>query len=379
MLGLKADATASSGPIPVRWRVAEISAASQSDLSNREYSTPTPGLLAASAILPSVKPATNRDVSLSHSSVDKPRVRRLAFGLRDRGVRVWFDETEIPAGGSIPLAVEDGVERSRVMVLCLSPAFLQSEWAQAERSAMQFADPANRNRTLIPLLFKACELPKALAHLKYVDYRRHSEKVVDQLAVSLGAMASSSIAPPHPVEVMVDEANERQREGSYVAAAEITLKALDLAGQEGTGSPDGAHWLARARVAHSHALLLCDRDFETAWELADAGADPSALDGCHCRLGQSRRPNCLVHRRRAGRVVICARSVDRGPRTRGDGRLRRAVRSAPSSAGSDLITSGGATCVGAARRIGAGRIFVKPGIGARGARMPWPGRLRSTR
>ena len=224
-------------------------------------------------------PAFEWDVFLSYNSADKPRVRRLAEALTARGVNVWLDETAVPIGGAIPLAVEDGIERSRTMVLCLSPAFLASEWTRAERSAMQFADPANRNRTLIPVLFKACALPKTLAHLKYLDYRRHSNKVVDDLVAALGVVATSAEPPPHPVEVLLDAAKEVQRSGAYVAMAEITEEALDLAVKNEDGSPESARWLARARLARSQALLLCDRDVEIAWELANAGANPTMFEG----------------------------------------------------------------------------------------------------
>jgi hypothetical protein len=36
------------------------------------------------------------DVFLSHNSKDKPRVRKLAVALRDRGLRVWLDEWVLP-------------------------------------------------------------------------------------------------------------------------------------------------------------------------------------------------------------------------------------------------------------------------------------------
>jgi hypothetical protein len=52
------------------------------------------------------------DVFLSHSSKDKQVVRAIAERLRADGLRVWFDEGD--AG------VEEGLERSRVIVFCMS-------------------------------------------------------------------------------------------------------------------------------------------------------------------------------------------------------------------------------------------------------------------
>ena len=40
------------------------------------------------------------DVFLSHNQADKPQVRRLAERLRTAGLRVWFDEWEVPVAAS---------------------------------------------------------------------------------------------------------------------------------------------------------------------------------------------------------------------------------------------------------------------------------------
>ena len=50
------------------------------------------------------------------------------------------------------LAIERGLEASRTLVLCLSPAALGSDWVGLERSTVLFRDPANAGRRFIPLL-----------------------------------------------------------------------------------------------------------------------------------------------------------------------------------------------------------------------------------
>ena len=46
------------------------------------------------------------DVFLSHSSVDKPQVARLAERLEKTGLRVWFDRDDIDHGQDIVAAIE---------------------------------------------------------------------------------------------------------------------------------------------------------------------------------------------------------------------------------------------------------------------------------
>ncbi|HEV7404962.1 MAG TPA: toll/interleukin-1 receptor domain-containing protein, partial [Chthoniobacteraceae bacterium] len=60
------------------------------------------------------------DVFLSHSARDKAVVRPLAERLRKDGVKVWFDEWMIKHGDNIPRKIEEGLEHSRVLVLCMS-------------------------------------------------------------------------------------------------------------------------------------------------------------------------------------------------------------------------------------------------------------------
>ena len=78
------------------------------------------------------------DGFLSHSAKDKPVVRDVAERLKKDGLRVWFDEWEIRPGDSIERTqsktakIEEGLGRSRVLVLCMSANAFRSDWAQLE-------------------------------------------------------------------------------------------------------------------------------------------------------------------------------------------------------------------------------------------------------
>ncbi len=80
------------------------------------------------------------DAFLSHSAKDKPVVRDVAERLRKDGLRVWFDEWEIRPGDSIPAKIEEGLELSRVLVLCMSANAFGSDWAQLESGTFRFRD-----------------------------------------------------------------------------------------------------------------------------------------------------------------------------------------------------------------------------------------------
>src|SRR6185369_4232223 len=102
------------------------------------------------------------DVFLSHNAKDKVRVRQLAERMRSAGLSVWFADWIVQPGDDIYLAIEKGLETSRTLVLCMSPAAFKSDWVDLERSTGVFRDPANRNRRFIPVLLADCKIPDAL-------------------------------------------------------------------------------------------------------------------------------------------------------------------------------------------------------------------------
>jgi hypothetical protein len=94
------------------------------------------------------------DVFLSHSSKDKAVVRPPAERLRKDGMKVWFDEWVLNPGDSIEAPqsktakIQEGLERSRVLVRCMSANAFGSDWAQLESGTFRFHDlPHNEHRS----------------------------------------------------------------------------------------------------------------------------------------------------------------------------------------------------------------------------------------
>ncbi len=110
------------------------------------------------------------DVFLSHSSIDKPRVRKLASCLESAGFSVWIDEWKIKYGASIPDGLNCGIETSRVTVFCISEASLKSSWCRLELNSAIFRDPMNINGRFLFLRLRDIELPELLCHFKRLDW-----------------------------------------------------------------------------------------------------------------------------------------------------------------------------------------------------------------
>jgi hypothetical protein len=110
------------------------------------------------------------DVFLSHSSKDQDAVGAIAERLRSDGLRVWFDEWVLKPGDSVPAKIEEGLEHSRVLVLCMSANAFGSEWAQLEVGTFRFRDPLNKERRFIPLRLDEAPIKGSLAQLLYINW-----------------------------------------------------------------------------------------------------------------------------------------------------------------------------------------------------------------
>ena len=78
------------------------------------------------------------DVFLSYSSKDKDDVRTIAERLYKDRLNVWFDEWVLEPGDNIMAKIKEGLEQSRVLVLCMSANAFGSDWAQLEADTFRF-------------------------------------------------------------------------------------------------------------------------------------------------------------------------------------------------------------------------------------------------
>jgi hypothetical protein len=110
------------------------------------------------------------DVFLSYSSKDEFIVRPLAERLRHDGVKVWFDKWAIKPAQHFPRKIEEGLEKSKFLITCMSAHALDSDWAQLERHWNTLADPTNKEGRLLPVRLDDTPAPKSLAQFQHIDF-----------------------------------------------------------------------------------------------------------------------------------------------------------------------------------------------------------------
>jgi hypothetical protein len=184
------------------------------------------------------------DVFLSHSSKDKEIVRAIAERLRADRLRVWFDEWELRAGDSIPAKFEEGLDESRVLVLCMSANAFGAEWAQLEAATFRFRDPLNKERRFIPLRLDEAPIRGSLAQFLCINW------LPEERHRSYAKLLKACQPPEKPTERASDPQREQVAARTIQLAYKATISSYAF-------SPDGKRILT---AANDNTVRLWDME-----------------------------------------------------------------------------------------------------------------------
>ena len=153
------------------------------------------------------------DVFLSHASEDADWCEQLAKRLRNEGLRVWFDRSQLEPGDHLIARLNEGLSQSRKMVAVWSKAYFADEkvWTLAEGFAQQQPDVLAKGRSLIPVLIEDCDIPPLSRNILYIDFRdpadfeRQFRKLLESVSPAGSRDPTRSLVPsipqphiPHP-------------------------------------------------------------------------------------------------------------------------------------------------------------------------------------
>lgn len=142
----------------------------------------------------------------SYSREDSEFALRLAADLRAAGASVWIDQLDIGPGQLWDRAVQSALETCPSVLIILSPASVNSDNVMDE---INFA--LDQKKTLIPVLYRDCDIPFRVRRFQHLDFRTEYDKVLEELrkwlhlggtmqvdasSVSSSEAATVSPAPP---------------------------------------------------------------------------------------------------------------------------------------------------------------------------------------
>lgn len=132
------------------------------------------------------------DAFISHASEDKATVAvPLARELRNYCMNVWLDKWILGIGDSLGGRIDEGISKSRFLVLILSPTFFSKEWARTEFDAIRDSTVSDRDK-LIPIWHdiskeQVANYSPLVASLVALSTKDGIEKIAARIASKLGA------------------------------------------------------------------------------------------------------------------------------------------------------------------------------------------------
>ncbi|MEM7185905.1 MAG: toll/interleukin-1 receptor domain-containing protein, partial [Bacteroidota bacterium] len=123
----------------------------------------------------------SESIFVSYSSEDRPFALEFVKALQELGVNVWIDQLGIQLGENWDHAIEQALENSQTFLLFISPNAVESKNVHDE-----FHIAVTRNKKLIPILIKQCDLPMRWQRLQYADLTKNPARGLRSVMEFLG-------------------------------------------------------------------------------------------------------------------------------------------------------------------------------------------------
>jgi hypothetical protein len=107
---------------------------------------------------------------ISHSSKDKPFVRKLKEDLNFNEVDTWFDEDELKPGDKLYDTLVLSLQSSSHFLIVLSNNIKNSQWIDTEINEAISSLDKNIIKKIIPILLRKTDIPVALKGLLFADF-----------------------------------------------------------------------------------------------------------------------------------------------------------------------------------------------------------------
>ena len=142
-----------------------------------------------------------KDVFFCYASEDKDLVvKPLVEACEQAGISCWFDEAAIQWGDSIAEKVNEGLAKSKFVVVVFSISFLEKSWPKRELNAVSNLEASLGNVKILPLIVGQESERKAiyqefplLNDKKYLSWDGNLKKIVTTLLSRLNSCGEKTI------------------------------------------------------------------------------------------------------------------------------------------------------------------------------------------
>ncbi|MEK6302606.1 MAG: FxSxx-COOH system tetratricopeptide repeat protein [Acidobacteriota bacterium] len=110
-----------------------------------------------------------KDFFISYNKADRTWAEWIAWQLEEEGYTVVVQAWDFRPGGNFVLDMNRAAGEAERTIAVLSPDFLTSEFAQSEWAARFAKDPTGKDRLLIPVRVRECDVEGMLGQIVYID------------------------------------------------------------------------------------------------------------------------------------------------------------------------------------------------------------------
>lgn len=123
---------------------------------------------------------------ISHSSKDKPFVRKLKEDLNFNDIETWLDEDELKVGDQLSDSLMNGITESTHFIIVLSNNIKGSDWVQLELDEAIKSFDKKILQKVIPVVLRDTEIPIQLNEMLRADFSKITFIIKDDKATSIG-------------------------------------------------------------------------------------------------------------------------------------------------------------------------------------------------
>lgn len=141
------------------------------------------------------------DAFISYASEDKSFVRNLAERLKDAGVKLWVDESELTVGDSLRGKIDEGLKSCKYGIVILSKSFFEKPWPQSELDALVDIQNASGRKVILPVWLEvAVEEVRTKSPLLAARLAARAADGIEKVANDLLlVLRPERKAPPEPI------------------------------------------------------------------------------------------------------------------------------------------------------------------------------------
>lgn len=129
---------------------------------------------------PIVEMNGDADVFISHANIDSDFAKLLCYELYFRGINSWLDKDKLKIGNNWQKEIDEGIEKSKAIIVVLSPESQSSQYVTYEWSYA-----SGLRKKIFTIMLRQTQIHPKLDKLQYSDFTNFHNRDYDELVSAI--------------------------------------------------------------------------------------------------------------------------------------------------------------------------------------------------